>query len=91
MFGRVDRKGKVSKHMKHQARSKQANSHFFVHVTPQDSSGHPLLPLYYYLPANDPDQTRAAELGACMRPLRGVQRGGGKAIDWRPVGSRGRR
>ncbi|KAG7562444.1 hypothetical protein FFLO_02118 [Filobasidium floriforme] len=57
----------------------------------KDSSGHPLLPLYYYLPANDPDQTRAAELGACMRPLRGVQRGGGKAIDWRPVGSRGRR
>ncbi|KAK8846519.1 hypothetical protein IAR55_005605 [Kwoniella newhampshirensis] len=56
----------------------------------KDSSGHPLLPHYFYNPASDPDTSRAKELGGLVRPLRSVQRGGGKAIDWRPVG-RGRR
>lgn len=56
----------------------------------KDSSGHPLLPHYFYNPANDPDAARAKELGGLVRPLRAAQRAGGKAIDWRPVG-RGRR
>ncbi|WRT68848.1 uncharacterized protein IL334_005829 [Kwoniella shivajii] len=56
----------------------------------KDSSGHPLLPHYYYNPASDPDSSRAKELGALVRPLRTAQRTGGKTIDWRPVG-RGRR
>ncbi|KAJ9124397.1 hypothetical protein QFC22_001197 [Naganishia vaughanmartiniae] len=56
----------------------------------KDASGKPLLPLFHYVPAEDYDQTRAAELGGLMRPLRGTQRGGGKAIDWRPVGGRRR-
>lgn len=57
----------------------------------KDSSGHPLLPHYFYNPANDPDTSRAEELGGLVRPLRTVQRAGGKAIDWRPVGSGRRR
>ncbi|KAJ9103603.1 hypothetical protein QFC20_004759 [Naganishia adeliensis] len=56
----------------------------------KDASGKPLLPLFHYVPAEDYDRTRAAELGGLMRPLRGTQRGGGKAIDWRPVGGRRR-
>lgn len=56
----------------------------------KDSSGHPLLPHFFYNPANDPDPARAKELGGLVRPLRAAQRAGGKAIDWRPVG-RGRR
>jgi hypothetical protein len=82
MFGRVDRRGKVS------------HSSLRALVSPltplQDASGKPLLPLFHYVPAEDYDQTRAAELGGLMRPLRGTQRGGGKAIDWRPVGGRRR-
>jgi hypothetical protein len=60
-------------------------------LTFQDSSGHPLLPHYFYLPDQDPDVLRAQELGGLVRPLRNVQRAGGKAIDWRPVGSGRRR
>ena len=60
-------------------------------LTVQDSSGHPLLPHYFYLPDQDPDLLRAQELGGLVRPLRNVQRAGGKAIDWRPVGSGRRR
>ncbi|WVR09228.1 hypothetical protein IAU60_006292 [Kwoniella sp. DSM 27419] len=56
----------------------------------KDASGHPLLPHYYYNPAEDLDHSRAKELGALVRPLRTAQRTGGKTIDWRPVG-RGRR
>ncbi|WVF67190.1 hypothetical protein IAT40_001937 [Kwoniella sp. CBS 6097] len=56
----------------------------------KDASGHPLLPHYFYNPAEDPDASRAKELGALVRPLRTAQRTGGKVIDWRPVG-RGRR
>ncbi|OCF44454.1 hypothetical protein I317_01715 [Kwoniella heveanensis CBS 569] len=56
----------------------------------KDASGHPLLPHYFYNPAEDPDASRATELGALVRPLRTAQRTGGKVIDWRPVG-RGRR
>ncbi|KAK4686910.1 hypothetical protein P7C73_g3211, partial [Tremellales sp. Uapishka_1] len=52
----------------------------------KDVSGHPLLSHYFYNPALDPDTSRARELGSLVRPLRNVQRGGGKAIDWRPVG-----
>ncbi|GHJ88202.1 hypothetical protein NliqN6_4604 [Naganishia liquefaciens] len=56
----------------------------------KDASGKPLLPLFHYVPTEDYDRERAAELGGLMRPLRGTQRGGGKAIDWRPVGGRRR-
>lgn len=57
----------------------------------KDSSGRPLLPHYFYNPANDPDGSRAQQLGGLVRPLRAAQRAGGKAIDWRPVGSGRRR
>jgi len=51
-------------------------SHFssfspFLFVSSQDASGQPLLDLFFYDPARDPDQTRAKELGGLMRPLRG--------------------
>jgi len=81
MFGKVDRHGKVSDFLS-QTRGV---------VDRQDSSGHPLLPHYYYNPAQDPDASRALELGVLVRPLRTAQRSGGKAIDWRPVGSGRRR
>lgn len=82
MFGKVQRDGKVS--------CMHCSS---MHNTdgPQDSSGHPLLPHYFYKPDLDTDISRANELGGLVRPLRSVQRGGGKAIDWRPVGSGRRR
>jgi hypothetical protein len=57
----------------------------------RDSSGKPLQPHYFYNPANDPDAARARELGGLVRPLRATQRGGGRAIDWRPVGPGRRR
>ncbi|KAL7421384.1 hypothetical protein Q5752_004269 [Cryptotrichosporon argae] len=57
----------------------------------KDSSGRPLLAHYYYSPDMDPDAARAKELGGLVRPLRAAQRGGGKAIDWRPVGMGRRR
>ncbi|KAI9636543.1 uncharacterized protein MKK02DRAFT_45247 [Dioszegia hungarica] len=57
----------------------------------KDSSGHPLLPHYFYVPDADPDTSRAKQLGGLVRPLRAAQRAGGKAIDWRPVGSGRRR
>ncbi|BEJ11828.1 hypothetical protein CspHIS471_0202880 [Cutaneotrichosporon sp. HIS471] len=57
----------------------------------RDSSGKPLEPHYYYNPANDPDPARASQLAGLVRPLRATQRGGGRAIDWRPVGPGRRR
>lgn len=57
----------------------------------KDASGKSLLPLFFYLPAEDEDRQRALELGSLVRPLRGVQQRGGKAIDWRPVGGGRRR
>jgi hypothetical protein len=57
----------------------------------KDVSGRPLLPHYFYNPAEDPDPARAKELGGLVRPLRAAQRTGGKVIDWRPVGSGRRR
>ncbi|KAL7411816.1 hypothetical protein BDY24DRAFT_416730 [Mrakia frigida] len=42
----------------------------------KDASGQPLLDLFFYDPARDPDQIRAKELGGLMRPLRGTQRQG---------------
>jgi hypothetical protein len=84
MFGKVDRHGKVS--------GDAAEPAWTVNTADkQDSSGHPLLPHYYYNPAQDPDASRALELGTLVRPLRTAQRSGGKAIDWRPVGSGRRR
>ncbi|ORX38955.1 hypothetical protein BD324DRAFT_617972 [Kockovaella imperatae] len=57
----------------------------------KDASGRPLLPHYFYNPDLDTDLSRAKELGGLVRPLRTVQRAGGKAIDWRPVGGGRRR
>lgn len=57
----------------------------------RDASGRPLQPHYFYNPAADPDAARARELGGLVRPLRATQRGGGRAIDWRPVGPGRRR
>ncbi|WVO18262.1 hypothetical protein L204_105972 [Cryptococcus depauperatus] len=51
----------------------------------KDSSGHPLLPHYFYDPSSDLDPQRAKDLGGLVRPLRTAARGG-QAIDWRPVG-----
>jgi hypothetical protein len=87
MFGRVDRKGKVRRPACTPGMCPRSN---VIPPLLQDASGKPLLPLFHYVPAEDYDQTRAAELGGLMRPLRGTQRGGGKAIDWRPVGGRRR-
>ena len=42
-------------------------------VFSQDASGQPLLDLFFYDPARDPDQIRAKELGGLMRPLRGSE------------------
>ncbi|RXK38785.1 hypothetical protein M231_03961 [Tremella mesenterica] len=57
----------------------------------KDSSGRPLLAHYFYIPDRDLDTARATQLGGLVRPLRTVQRAGGKAIDWRPVGGGKRR
>lgn len=85
MFGKVQRHGKVRQ---------PAEFSYIVTLADhgqQDSSGHPLLPHFFYNPELDSDVSRAKELGGLVRPLRSVQRGGGKAIDWRPVGSGRRR
>ncbi len=87
MFGKVDRRGKVG--LLWPFRHDKTDSNSFC--AQQDASGRPLLPLFFYLPSADPDTTRAAELGSLVRPLRGVQQRGGKAIDWRPVGGGRRR
>ncbi|ODN91397.1 hypothetical protein L198_05911 [Cryptococcus wingfieldii CBS 7118] len=56
----------------------------------KDSSGHPLLPHYFYNPSADPDAERAANFGNFARPLRKAARSAA-AIDWRPVGARRRK
>ena len=83
MFGKVERHGKVS--------YTSDLALFMGHAEQEDVSGHPLLPHYFYNPLLDPDISRATELGGLVRPLRATQRVGGRAIDWRPVGSGRRR
>ncbi|WVQ75355.1 hypothetical protein IAR50_004974 [Cryptococcus sp. DSM 104548] len=88
-------------HLKEQAEEKQwtvwvedvlENNPMFgkVERSGKDSSGHPLLPHYFYNPSADPDAERAANFGNFARPLRKAARSAA-AIDWRPVGARRRK
>ncbi|CAD6885979.1 unnamed protein product [Tilletia controversa] len=38
----------------------------------KDSAGNPLEPWYYYIAEADPDRERAANLAACVKPIRGA-------------------